>query len=131
VDTRLDELDGTVGDALLAVHRSYLGAIQALTTPDLAHAFVHVTGGGLPGNTPRVVGEGNSFEIDYDAWERPGLFRLIQRLGDVPESDMRATFNLGIGLVALVPQSRADEAERVWRAMGEAPVRIGRVTAAT
>ncbi len=125
-----NELGGqTVGDALLAVHRSYLQAIQALTTRDLASAFVHVTGGGLPGNTPRVVGEGNGFEIDYDAWERPGLFRLIQRLGDVPEDDMRATFNLGIGLVAIVPSAKVDEVEEVWREMGESPVRIGVVTA--
>ncbi len=124
-----DELGGqTVGDALLAVHRSYLQAVQALTTRDLASAFVHVTGGGLPGNTPRVVGEGNGFEIDYDAWKRPGLFRLIQRLGDVPEDDMRATFNLGIGLVAIVGADKVDQAEQVWREMGEVPVRIGVVT---
>jgi phosphoribosylformylglycinamidine cyclo-ligase len=125
-----DELGGqTVGDALLAVHRSYLGAITALTERDLATGFVHVTGGGIPGNTPRALGE-HGFEVDYDAWERPGLFRLIQRLGDVPEDDMRATFNLGIGLIAVVPASRADEAEAVWRESGEAPVHIGRVTAA-
>lgn len=125
-----DELGGqTVGDALLAVHRSYLLAVMALTERELATGFVHVTGGGIPGNTPRALG-GHGFEIDYDAWERPGLFRLIQQLGDVPESDMRATFNLGIGLIAVVPAARADEAEAVWRDQGETPVRIGAVTPA-
>ena len=75
-----DELEGaSVGDALLAVHRSYLAAVHALADQQLARSFVHVTGGGIPGNTPRALGE-HGFEVDYDAWQRPGLFRLIQRL---------------------------------------------------
>ena len=125
------ELGGrTVGDALLAVHRSYLAPIRALHDRDLAHAFVHVTGGGIPGNTPRVIPEGLTFEVDYEAWERPGIFRLIERLGNVPEDDLRRTFNLGIGLVAVVPEARADEALGVWRGMGEAPVVVGRIVPA-
>ncbi len=104
-----DELGGqTVGEALLAVHRSYLAPIRALVDAGLAHAFVHVTGGGLPGNTARVMPEGCTFEYDYSAWERPGLFRLIERLGGVPEADLRRTFNLGIGLVAVVAAAEAD-----------------------
>lgn len=126
---RPDELGGqTVADALLAVHRSYLSPIRALIDAGLAHGFVHVTGGGIPGNTPRVVPEGLTFEVDYGAWETPGLFRLIQRLGNVPDDDMRRTFNLGIGLVAVVPDAAA--AMDAWRAMGESPVEIGRIVAA-
>ncbi|QXD15342.1 phosphoribosylformylglycinamidine cyclo-ligase [Rhodocaloribacter litoris] len=117
----------TVGEALLAVHRSYLQAIRALIEQDLAHAFVHVTGGGIPGNTARVMPEGLTFEVDYAAWERPALFRLIQSLGNVPEEDMRRTFNLGIGLIAVVPAGQVEAAEAVLRARGEAPVQIGRV----
>lgn len=129
LDATPDELGGqTVADALLAVHRSYLAPIRALVDAGLGHAFVHVTGGGIPGNTPRVVRDGLGFEVDYDAWARPGIFRLIQRLGGVPEDDMRRTFNLGIGLVAVVPD--AARAMDVWRAMGEAPVEIGRIVAA-
>ncbi len=124
-----NELGGTtVGDALLAVHRSYLAPIQTLIKAGEAHAFVHVTGGGIPGNTPRIVPDGMGFEVDYDAWTVPGIFRLIERLGAVPQADMRRTFNLGIGLVAVVPD--AERAIAVLRAMGEAPVEIGRITAA-
>lgn len=129
LDDRPDELGGqTLADALLAVHRSYLAPIQSLAHDGLASAFVHVTGGGLPGNTPRVIPEGCTFEIDYDAWSRPGVFRLIQRLGDVPEDDFRRTFNAGIGLVAIVPEARADEATARLEAAGERVYHIGRVT---
>lgn len=131
VDDTPDALERqTVGEALLAVHRSYLGAIQALTERDLAHAFAHVTGGGLPGNLARVVREedGLAAEVDYDAWTRPLLFDLIQERGGVPEADLRSTFNLGIGLVAVVAADRADAAVEALEALGETPRRIGRVT---
>jgi phosphoribosylformylglycinamidine cyclo-ligase len=129
VDDTPDALGGeTVGAALLRVHRSYLKPIRALLAEEAAHAFVHVTGGGIPGNTARVIPDGLRFEVVYDAWERPALFSLIQRLGNVPEEDMRRTFNLGIGLLAVVPADRAGEALRVLQDHGEQPVRIGQVT---
>lgn len=130
-DDRPDELGGSgVAEALLAVHRSYLAPIRRLIETGAAHAFVHVTGGGIPGNTARVMPEGLTFDVDYDAWERPGLFRLIQAQGSVPEEDMRRAFNLGIGLIAIVDGSRADEASGTLRASGEEPVVLGRVVRA-
>lgn len=131
LDDRPDELGGqTVAEALLAVHRSYLHAIRALVDAGLARGFVHVTGGGIPGNTPRVLPDGTTFEVDYDAWPRPGVFRLIQRLGDVPEADMRRTFNLGIGLIAIVAEADAERAAQLWADLGETVYRIGRVVPA-
>ena len=137
VGDRPDELGGgTVGEVLLAVHRSYLDAIQALIAEDpgsgpgqvLAHGFAHVTGGGLVGNTRRILPDGLGLAIDWSAWERPAIFDLIQRLGNVPEDDMRQAFNLGIGLVAVVSQRELAQAQSVWSAMGERPVVIGHVT---
>jgi phosphoribosylformylglycinamidine cyclo-ligase len=129
VDDRVDDLgDETIGEALLRVHRSYLDAIQALVDDGLAQGLVHVTGGGLPGNLPRVLPDGCTAAVDYDAWERPPLFDLIQRKGDVPEADMRQTFNLGVGLVAVVRPDDEEAARRVLRNLDEAPFRIGRVT---
>ncbi|NNE70274.1 MAG: phosphoribosylformylglycinamidine cyclo-ligase [Rhodothermales bacterium] len=131
IDDRPEELGGqSVGESLLAVHRSYLTAIQAVIEPDLAHAFVHVTGGGIPGNTKRVMPEGLTFEVDYSAWERPGLFRLIQRLGQVPEDDMRSAFNLGIGLIGVIPAAAVERVRSIWKGLGEEPVEIGRVISA-
>jgi phosphoribosylformylglycinamidine cyclo-ligase len=128
VDDAPPELGGpTLGEALLAVHRSYLAPIRALADAGLAHAFAHVTGGGLRANTLRVVPGDCDLALDFDAWTRPALFDLIQALGDVPEADMRRTFNLGIGLVALVAPDAAADAIDLLGQHGETAFRIGEV----
>ncbi len=128
VEDKPDILGGEpIGEALLRVHRSYLKPIRTLLAETLAHAFVHVTGGGIPGNTARVIPAGLHFEVDYEAWQRPALFRLIQQVGAVPEEDMRRTFNLGLGLIALVPEAHVEAALEALEALGEEPLRIGRV----
>ena len=122
------ELSGsTVGEALLAVHRSYVGAIRGLITSGYGRAFVHVTGGGIPGNTVRVIPDGLSFEVDYSAWDRPAIFDLIQELGGVPEDDMRRTFNLGIGLICIVRGDGYEDAVRVLGDLGEDAILMGRI----
>jgi phosphoribosylformylglycinamidine cyclo-ligase len=132
VDDCPAELGGeSIGEALLRVHRSYRAPIRTLTAEGLARGLAHVTGGGLPGNLRRVMPEGCTAAVDYDAWERPPLFSLIQDLGDVPETDMRHTFNLGIGLVAVVREEDASEALERLETQGERPVRIGRVEASS
>lgn len=98
----LPELGMSLGEALLKVHKSYLADIRALKAFDGVHAFSHITGGGIEGNTKRVVPDGLSLQVDYDAWDRPALFKLIQQIGNVPEEDIRQALNLGIGLVAVV-----------------------------
>ncbi len=118
----------TVGETLLCVHRSYLATITDVLSAGFdVRSMVHVTGGGIPGNTRRVVPEALSFEIDYDAWERPGVFDLIQRTGGVPEEDMRRTFNLGIGLVFIVEKGEYERVLAHLRGIGETPYVIGNV----
>ena len=121
----------SVGEAMLAIHRSYLDVIQALISEGLAHGFSHVTGGGLIGNTSRIMPDGLGLEVDWNAWTRPGIFRLIQEVGEVPEEDMRRTFNLGVGLVAVVPESSKDRALTVLGALGEPAFEIGHVVSST
>ena len=120
----------TVGDALLRVHRSYLDVIQALVAEGLAQGVAHVTGGGLVGNTSRVLPDGLALDVDWDAWARPALFRLIQDVGAVPEDDMRRTFNLGVGLVVVVAEANRQRALAVLGALGEPAFEIGRVVQA-
>ncbi len=128
VDDAPPELGGpTLGEALLAVHRSYLRPIRALADAGLAHAFAHVTGGGLRANTLRVVPGDCDLALDFGAWTRPALFDLIQALGDVPEADMRRTFNLGVGLVAVVGPDDADAALDLLGQHGETAFQIGEV----
>jgi len=121
------ELRTTIGKALLAVHRSYLTPIRVLLARQLVRGMSHVTGGGIVGNTMRVVPEGLRLAVDWRAWRRPPLFTLIQELGKVPEEDMRRTFNLGIGMVFIVSSSKAAETSRRLRSLGERPVVVGEV----
>ncbi|HRK75378.1 MAG TPA: phosphoribosylformylglycinamidine cyclo-ligase, partial [Rhodothermales bacterium] len=116
-----------VGEVLLDVHRSYLSAIQLLAQKDMAHAFAHITGGGLIENTKRVIPEGLALQVDWSTWDRPAIFNCIQSIGGVPEDDMRRTFNLGIGLVAVVAASQAEAVLMLWREAGEKPILIGKV----
>jgi phosphoribosylformylglycinamidine cyclo-ligase len=103
------ELGMTVGDALLLPHRSYLAEIQALIGAG-AREFAHITGGGHPGNIDRILPEDLAAEIDTSAWEVPAIFRRITSGGAVPAEEMYRVFNMGIGLVAVVPVDRLDQA---------------------
>jgi phosphoribosylformylglycinamidine cyclo-ligase len=127
LDSTIPETGGTLGDALLAVHRSYLTAIQETMAINGVHAFSHVTGGGIAGNTRRVVREPLQLKIDWSAWQRPAIFNLIQQEGHVPEDAMQEAFNLGIGLVIVAARAAADEVLAKLRAIGEEPVVVGEV----
>jgi len=126
-DSLVPELGTTLAEALLAVHRSYLKPVSRLTEKIEIRGMSHITGGGIVGNTMRIVPAGWKLEVEWGAWERPPIFSLIQRLGNVPEEDMRKTFNLGIGLVLVVGRRAADEAIRRLKKMREKPVVIGKI----
>lgn len=96
------ELGTTIGDALLTPHRSYLAEIQALIGVG-ARGFAHITGGGLPENVARVIPDELAAEIDVASWEPPAIFGRIASEGSVPLDEMYQVFNMGIGLVAVLP----------------------------
>jgi phosphoribosylformylglycinamidine cyclo-ligase len=145
-DARPDELGGaTVAEALLAPTRLYAAAVQALVderTGVDVRAMAHITGGGLPGNLPRVLPDGMGLRVAAGArheteststsartsgWKRPGIFDLIARGGPVDEGEMRRTFNLGVGYVVVVPPGDAARAEAILEGAGEAPFRLGEI----
>jgi phosphoribosylformylglycinamidine cyclo-ligase len=129
LDDRPDELEGrTVGEALLAVHRSYLAPLLPLVEERRLAAMAHITGGGLPGNVNRVLGACDAL-IDRSRWTPSGLFRLLVRGGNVDEDEAFRAFNMGIGMVLLVEESELSAVERALAARGEEPVRIGRTLA--
>lgn len=121
------ELNGTLGDALLAVHRSYLKPIQALTSKNLVKGMSHITGGGIIGNTMRIIPKGLKLNIDWLAWQRPSIFDLIQSIGKVPEYDMTRTFNLGVGLVVIVDRKNVDKTLQLLKSKKEKPFVMGEV----
>ena len=126
-DSHLDELGCTVGDALLAVHRSYLPVVRPLLARFDVRGLSHITGGGIVGNTMRIVPKGRNLRIDWNHWTRPPIFGLIQRTGDVPDDDMRRTFNLGVGLIAIVPPTQADAVLAFLKRTKESPFIVGEV----
>lgn len=127
VDDFVDELGMRVGEALLTVHRSYLKAIQSILGLPALHALAHITGGGIVGNTSRVIPKQYVLNIDWKSWNVPTIFNLIQKYGNVPENDMRQTFNLGIGLVIIAAKRGADRLMNILHRNGERPVVIGEV----
>ena len=127
VDSKVDELSGTIGDELLKVHICYLNLIQDVISRMQVQGISHITGGGIEGNTKRLLQEDQKLDIDWQAWERPAQFDLIQKTGNVPEEDMRRTFNLGIGLVFIVDESNVSQLERICYHRGFSSYVIGRV----
>jgi phosphoribosylformylglycinamidine cyclo-ligase len=101
IDDQLEGTGGTVADALLAVHRSYYRAVAPVL--DRMHGLAHITGGGIGGNLVRILPEDCLATVDPTAWEIPPLFRYLQQSGQISPQEMRDVFNLGVGLVAVLP----------------------------
>jgi phosphoribosylformylglycinamidine cyclo-ligase len=127
VHAALPELGSTLAQALLAPHRSYLPALEPLLERGKIAALAHITGGGFPGNVPRVLPAGLGARIRVGSWTPPPLFALIQRGGEVPAEEMYRTFNMGIGMVAVVSPADLHEVEHSLERRGEPSVLIGAV----
>jgi len=97
--TQLPELGMTAGDALLLPHVSYLKPLDGLLDRGAIKGLAHITGGGLTDNIPRILPEGTAVEIDRGSWPIPPLFELLRGLGNVSDSEMYRTFNMGVGMV--------------------------------
>jgi phosphoribosylformylglycinamidine cyclo-ligase len=128
VDTHLPELGTTVGQALLAPHRSYLAALEPLIERGKVRALAHITGG-FPGNIPRVLPEGLGARVRLGSWEVPPLFRVIQRSGGVSDAEMFRTFNMGIGMIVIVASEELHDVEHSLERRGETSFVLGSVMA--
>jgi len=129
VDTRVPDLGATVGEALLAPHRAYLSALEPLVERKKIRAMAHITGGGFPGNVPRVLPAGLGARIRASAWKVPPLFQMIQKGGSVPDEEMYCTFNMGIGMVLVVAPGDLHDVEHSLERRGETAFVIGSVVA--
>ena len=121
------ELKHRLIDELMKVHKSYLNIIQSSLNNFDIKSISHITGGGIVGNTSRVIPKDTSLAIDWDAWKRPFIFDFIQKMGKVPEMDMRKTFNLGIGLIFIVSKNSADNFKSFLSRNKEASYIIGHI----
>jgi phosphoribosylformylglycinamidine cyclo-ligase len=120
-------LGASVGEALLAPHRSYLDILIEPVERGEIKALIHITGGGFPGNIPRVLPEGVGAEIDTSQWPVPPLFRLIESAGPIRRDEMFRTFNMGIGMIAVVDAARRAVVEQHFEERREVFHRIGRL----
>jgi phosphoribosylformylglycinamidine cyclo-ligase len=127
VDSKVQELEESIGAALLKPHRSYLNALYPLVARGAIKGMAHITGGGLIDNIPRILPEGTGARVARSAWTVPPLFGWLQRAGNVPDEDMVRTFNMGIGMVVVCTPTLADTILDDLRARREDPTVIGEI----
>ena len=126
-DQYVNELGDKVGAALMRPHRSYLSPIRKLIQAEVVSGFSHITGGGLTENLPRILPRGLAAQVDLSAWDPPPLFTHLQKLGNLEADEMFRTFNMGIGLVAVVPADLLKKARLTLTRMNERSIILGRV----
>ena len=128
VSSRVDALGVTVGEALLAPHRTYLPTMSPLLEARVVKGMAHITGGGITDNLPRVLPDGLAAEIDLGSWTIPPLFAWLVSAGEVPRDDAYRTFNMGMGLLIVVDRDDEGGVLAQLQAQGETGARrIGRI----
>ena len=120
-------INKTLGEELLRVHKSYLKLIRELKTNVNVKGFSHITGGGIIGNTSRIIPEGLNLKIHWGNWDAPPIFKLIQNTGNISSNEMRKVFNEGIGLIAVVPKEQEEMTLQVALTQKEHAIVVGEV----
>jgi phosphoribosylformylglycinamidine cyclo-ligase len=127
VSRYLPELGRRLGDELLQPHRCYWPVVEPLLAKRWLSGLVHITGGGITANTPRILPRGCGAEIRLGAWQIPPIFRLIERCGRVPLDEMFRTFNMGLGMLLIVPQREAGHVAEFLKKRKESFCIVGRI----
>jgi len=127
INTRFDELEGTLGEELLKPTKIYVKTVQSLIAKHRINGIAHITGGGFIENIPRTLPAGLKAQISLGSWDIPPVFRLMQRLGSIEEKEMFNTFNMGIGLVLAVGKQDAEAILGTLEELGEKAYIIGSV----
>jgi len=120
-------INKTLGEELLRVHKSYLKLIRELKSNVNVKGLSHITGGGIIGNTSRIIPEGLNLKIHWGNWDTPPVFKLIQNTGNISNDEMRKVFNQGIGLIVVVPQEQEEMTLQVAITQKEHAIVVGEV----
>ena len=123
----VNELKDKTGAALMRTHRSYLSVIRKLTAAGIVRGMAHITGGGITENLPRILPRGTAAVVDLASWTVPPLFEHLQHLGNVEQDEMLRTFNMGIGLIVVIPAEQVKKAKAVLNRANERHCIIGRI----
>jgi phosphoribosylformylglycinamidine cyclo-ligase len=124
IDSYVEELGCTLGDALLEPHRSYLPLVRPLLDGGSIKAMAHITGGGITDNLPRILPRGTAAVVDMSSWNVPAIFRWLQSSGAIAIEEMMRTFNMGVGLIIVASRSRAEQLIQELAARGGRDGRI-------
>ena len=126
-DTYVAEVGNKIGAELLKPHLCYAPALKNLLAKGWVSALAHITGGGIPGNLPRVLPSGVKAIIDLDAWPIPPIFKYLAKLGEIDTDELLQSFNMGVGMIVIVPADFVKEAEADLKRRREKFFRIGRI----
>jgi phosphoribosylformylglycinamidine cyclo-ligase len=124
---RISELGRTLGEEMLEPTRIYAQIIRTLTRHHRIKGIAHITGGGIPGNLPRILPEGRRARMRRGSWTMPAIFELIRRFGAVQQAEMDRTFNNGLGIILVVGKNDLSGVERALEKMGERYSLIGEI----
>ncbi len=124
---KVPSLKNTIGEELLSIHRSYLQLIKSVKNKIKINGMSHITGGGIIGNTKRILPEGLKLKVDWNNWEVPEIFKLIQDAGEIIDAEMREVFNVGIGLIFVVSKDNVETTMKLLTELNEKPIVIGEV----
>jgi len=126
-DTYVNEVKNKVGNELMRTHKSYWPALRKLIDGQCVVALAHITGGGITENLPRVLPRGTAAVIEMGTWPVLPIFEHLQQLGNVPQDEMLRTFNMGLGMLLVVPSAKFKKAQSVLERVGEKAYTIGRI----
>ncbi|HYM75493.1 MAG TPA: phosphoribosylformylglycinamidine cyclo-ligase [Candidatus Dormibacteraeota bacterium] len=126
-ETYVNEIKNKVGNELMRTHKSYWPALRKLIDGQVVAALAHITGGGITENLPRVLPRGTAAAIELGTWPVLPIFEHLQQLGNVPQEEMLRTFNMGMGMLLVVPSAKFKKAQTVLERVGEKAYTIGRI----
>jgi phosphoribosylformylglycinamidine cyclo-ligase len=126
-ETYVNEIKNKVGNELMRTHKSYWPVLRKLVDGQCVAAMAHVTGGGITENLPRVLPKGMAAVIELGSWPVLPIFEHLQQLGNVPQEEMLRTFNMGLGMLLVVPSAKFKKAQSVLERVGEKYYTVGRV----
>jgi phosphoribosylformylglycinamidine cyclo-ligase len=126
-ETYVNEIKNKVGNELMRTHKSYWPALRKLIDAQCVTALAHITGGGITENLPRVLPRGTAAAIEFGTWPVLPIFEHLQQLGNVTQDEMLRTFNMGLGMLMVVPSAKFKKAQSVLERVGEKAYTIGRI----
>ena len=126
-ETYVNELKNKVGNELMRVHKSYWPLLKKLLDGETISALAHITGGGMTQNLPRALPKGTAAVIEMGTWPEQPIFQHLQQLGGIPQDEMMRAFNMGIGMIMVVPPKKFKKVQTVLERAGEKGYTIGRI----